>query len=240
VGSTQTYSIPAGTGSTYDWTVPAGATIVSGDGTNEVMVTFDQVFTGTISVIETNTYGNATSTKTISASDSPQQQAIVGDPAPGENTTTTYSVPNNPGSTYNWTVPNGATIISGQGTNSIIVQFGSSVSGDVSVTESRGGQSAISSLSITTQAGIVGRLSGATMELYPNPYAKQTTLRINAVQSEKVTIRIVDTRGVVVEADKAYYTNQDIELGNNLRSGVYTIQISLNGESQFVKMVKVD
>jgi poly(hydroxyalkanoate) depolymerase family esterase len=46
----------------------------------------------------------------------------------------TYSVPNTTGSTYTWTVPTGATIVSGQGTNSITVNWGS-VSGTISVTE---------------------------------------------------------------------------------------------------------
>jgi poly(hydroxyalkanoate) depolymerase family esterase len=45
-----------------------------------------------------------------------------------------YSVPVTSGSTYTWTVPAGATIASGQGTNSIIVNFGTH-SGYISVTE---------------------------------------------------------------------------------------------------------
>ncbi len=49
-----------------------------------------------------------------------------------------YSVPNTTGSTYTWTVPAGATIASGQGTNSITVNFGTH-SGDVSITETEKG-----------------------------------------------------------------------------------------------------
>jgi gliding motility-associated-like protein len=45
-----------------------------------------------------------------------------------------YSVSNTPGSTYAWTVPAGATITAGQGTNSITVSFGAT-GGDVSVIE---------------------------------------------------------------------------------------------------------
>lgn len=49
-----------------------------------------------------------------------------------------YSVTNTTGSTYTWTVPSGATIVSGQGTNSITVNFGTH-SGYVSVTETESG-----------------------------------------------------------------------------------------------------
>ncbi|MCB0754561.1 MAG: gliding motility-associated C-terminal domain-containing protein [Flavobacteriales bacterium] len=45
-----------------------------------------------------------------------------------------YSVTNTPGSTYTWTVPAGATIVSGQGTNSITVDWGTT-GGQVSVVE---------------------------------------------------------------------------------------------------------
>ena len=46
----------------------------------------------------------------------------------------TYSVPNTTGSTYTWAVPTGATIVSGQGTNSVTVNWGTT-SGTISVTE---------------------------------------------------------------------------------------------------------
>lgn len=45
-----------------------------------------------------------------------------------------FSVTNTPGSTYTWTVPTGSTITAGQGTNSIIVTFGTT-SGNVTVVE---------------------------------------------------------------------------------------------------------
>ncbi len=40
-----------------------------------------------------------------------------------------YSVPSTPGVTYNWTVPGGASIVHGQGTSSITVNFSSALSG---------------------------------------------------------------------------------------------------------------
>jgi poly(hydroxyalkanoate) depolymerase family esterase len=49
-------------------------------------------------------------------------------------TNVTYSVTNTIGSAYAWTVPAGASIVSGQGTNSIVVNFGTN-SGFISVQE---------------------------------------------------------------------------------------------------------
>ncbi|SCY92276.1 Por secretion system C-terminal sorting domain-containing protein [Flavobacterium anhuiense] len=59
--------------------------------------------------------------------------AVTGDNKVYQNETSkTYSVNAIAGATYNWTVPAGATIASGQGTNSITVNWGAS-GGDVSV-----------------------------------------------------------------------------------------------------------
>lgn len=48
------YSVPALSGYTYTWTVPAGANIVSGQGTNAITVNFGTT-AGNVSVTETNT-----------------------------------------------------------------------------------------------------------------------------------------------------------------------------------------
>lgn len=50
------YSVALTTGSTYLWNVPAGATILSGQGTNSITVDFEGNF-GIVSVVETNSNG---------------------------------------------------------------------------------------------------------------------------------------------------------------------------------------
>jgi beta-glucanase (GH16 family)/PKD repeat protein len=66
----------------------------------------------------------------------PATTAIIGKAAICANTKNVdYSVTGFWGSTFNWTVPSGASIVSGQGTNAILVNFGSS-SGSVTVSES--------------------------------------------------------------------------------------------------------
>lgn len=65
----------------------------------------------------------------------PQTQPILGPTTICDNASgNIFTVPNTVGSTYTWTVPAGATIVSGQGTNSINVTFGTT-GGNVSVVE---------------------------------------------------------------------------------------------------------
>ena len=56
LASNETYSVPATTGSNYNWIVPTGATIANGQGTNSITVNFGTV-SGSVQVIET-TSGN--------------------------------------------------------------------------------------------------------------------------------------------------------------------------------------
>lgn len=129
------YSVVNTPGSTYNWTVPAGATITSGQGSNQITVSFGPAG-GTISCTETNSCGTgAAVTINVTTSTTPITSAVTGtSPVCPNATGVVYSVVNTPGSTYNWTVPAGATITAGQGTNSITVNWGAT-GGSVSCTE---------------------------------------------------------------------------------------------------------
>ncbi len=129
------YSVVNTVGSTYNWTVPAGALITSGQGTNSITVTFGAT-AGTVSVTESNSCGAGTPVNfAVALGAPPITSAITGTTPVCPNAVgIIYSVTNTAGSTYNWTVPSGAIITAGQGTNSITVTFGAT-GGNVSVTE---------------------------------------------------------------------------------------------------------
>ncbi len=130
------YSVTNTLGSTYVWTVPSGATITTGQGTNSITVNFG-ASTGVITCTETNACGTGIPvTMNITFISLPVTSVITGPTPLCEGTTgTIYSVTNNAGSSYAWTVPTGTTIVSGQGTNSITVDWGAT-GGNVSVSES--------------------------------------------------------------------------------------------------------
>jgi gliding motility-associated-like protein len=130
------YTVPATGGSTYAWTVPAGASITAGQGSNSITVTWGST-SGNVSVIETNAAGcvGAVVNLAVTVSALPSTSAISGDNTVCENHAgDVYSITPTGGSTYAWTVPAGASITAGQGTNSITVTWGTT-SGNVSVIE---------------------------------------------------------------------------------------------------------
>ncbi|MBX2889113.1 MAG: T9SS type A sorting domain-containing protein [Ferruginibacter sp.] len=134
----------------YNWVVPAGVTIINGQGTHELTVEFDNAFaTSAISVTAQNGCG-VSNTRSITISRTvPSIPSLISGPnnpclyMPSvgypSGQIATYSVAQVGGNTYTWTVPTGANIESGQGTNSITVSFsGSYNGGGISVTASTG------------------------------------------------------------------------------------------------------
>lgn len=156
----QVYSTPViASASSYTWTVPAGATITSGAGTNTITVNFTNSFTsGSICVRANNACGSS-AYKCITVSGMPLNPGAIS----GANTVcfnqdnVLYTVAPQPGTVnYVWTVPQRATITSGQGTNSIRVRFGNK-SGNVTVTATNAcGSSTQQSLSVATSNCVSG------------------------------------------------------------------------------------
>ena len=125
------YSVDAVPGATfYIWTLPAGASIAFGAGTNQITVDFGtNAVSGNISVQGNNNCGNGPASPTfpVTVNPLPSDAGTITGPSSvcaGE-TGANYQVPLIPFATsYSWTIPFGATITSGATTNSIIVTFG--------------------------------------------------------------------------------------------------------------------
>lgn len=125
--ATQTYTVVPVSGATsYNWTAPANSTIVSGQGSNQIVLQFASAFaSGTLSVTARNCLGTSTA-RTLALIRNTAVPASITGPltAVCGGSQKTYSTAAITGATnYTWTVPTGAVINSGQGTTSITVTF---------------------------------------------------------------------------------------------------------------------
>jgi len=125
----ETYSItPIANATSYVWSLPSGATLVSGTGSSSIKVNFDSNFiSGTIFVYGTNSCGKS-SNANMAISLAPQPAAagvITGPTAACQGSTglifTIDPILNATG--YTWNLPAGATIVSGANTNRIVVDL---------------------------------------------------------------------------------------------------------------------
>lgn len=142
--SSVTYTVsPIASATGYNWSVPTGASVISGSNTNTITVDYSSVAdTGFVTVIGTNACGNGLSVDSFAVTVHPLPGAagvISGNSAiiicPVQ-TGITYSVaPVSNATGYNWSVPTGAVIASGANTNTIVVNYSDTASsGNISVT----------------------------------------------------------------------------------------------------------
>lgn len=123
-------------GSSFQWFVSGG--VISGSSTgNSITVNWGNPGSGFVKAIEINKFGCKGDTMELDILKDYNLIAdvIVGDTDICEFTSgVKYSVLNSPNTVYNWTV-SGGTIVSGQGTNQISVDWGASTTGTVSMYE---------------------------------------------------------------------------------------------------------
>lgn len=126
-GTSTNYSISSvPTATSYSWTVPLNATITSGQNTTGITVLWDTT-QGNISVIAGNNCGNSTpSVLAVTVDQAPAPLGTINGPDPVCNNENAKYYVTQGGNTldYVWTVPSDVTIISGQGTDTIMVQWG--------------------------------------------------------------------------------------------------------------------
>jgi endo-1,4-beta-D-glucanase Y len=183
---------------------------------------------------------NLTGTGTVAL---PSTQTITGPATVNPNQAgVTYSVPAPPsGSAYTWSLPPGSVITSASSdSSSITVTFGTT-GGTVALTETNGAGSTTSNKTITMSGAtsISTGLGSDTYLNYPSPFTEETTLRINASATAPLSIRLSDVKGNPVYQSDEFFTNEDINLGKGLASGVYMVQISYGSKVQIIKIVKL-
>jgi hypothetical protein len=126
--------------SNYLWNISPGGTIISGQGTNIVNVTWNAMGAQWVSVSYTNSYGCAAVTPTVYnlfVNPPPNAAgAVTGTPAvcAGATGISYFCGEILNATSYVWTLPAGVSIVSGSGTNQIMVNFaGTAVSGIIKV-----------------------------------------------------------------------------------------------------------
>jgi hypothetical protein len=169
-GSIISYKINPVSGATfYNWTPPPGAIIIAGAGTTQVTIEYTSSFTqtDTLWVRAVNACGESAPRFLRITRDTPTTPSVIS----GESYNVchasglTYSVTAVANRIYNWSFNNSyAQIVSGQGTNSIVVNFlPGYVQGTLSVTASNAcGTSAARTLTVRATPATPAAVSGPT------------------------------------------------------------------------------
>lgn len=169
---TLTYSIaPMSNVTGYEWQAPSNASILSGQGTTTVQVTFNAGYiTGTLSVRAINCSGQSATPRTMLIKNSLNTPTVLDGPitAVCGGSTQTYSTTAVPGAThYLWTVPTGAVINGSNNGLSINVTFPTPFStGNVTVRAATAcATSNAKSISVQSTVGQPSAISGTSTGL---------------------------------------------------------------------------
>ncbi|MBK7213809.1 MAG: T9SS type A sorting domain-containing protein [Bacteroidales bacterium] len=247
-GVTRTYTTPAVAGHSYHWNVN-GATIASGQNTNEISIVWDQVGSYAVTVTETvdATLCSNENIATVAVNALPQIPAIPQGAAEADLYlvgTTDYTVSVIAGMTFTWQLlPAEAGIIAGNG-NSAIVTWNSSYRGNATVSVKASNNCGESSWSesrttrVFSSLGIGDNSSIAGIQVSPNPNHGEFRLTITPKSSDLISFRISNSLGVLVFEKKGLsgrLHSEDLKL--NLSSGTYTIQVETGAGTATARFV---
>ncbi len=251
-GGTYVYSVPSELNIlSYNWTVPAGAVILNGANTNSIEVDFSNANLSGAA----NQYWQMAVTKTNACSTGPARTiAVKGVPSNAtsivgansvcaEESALSYSVPPVFGaSNYTWYVPMGATIISGQGTNSILVDWGV-FSGVMGVTTSNAcGNSGTRTLLVNVSCRVAGVSSSSPIDVnvYPNPASENTNISFKGVAGTDYKVTLMDLAGRVISTNNGTAVEGLNEINidlSGIAKGAYMVNLMNNNESSQIRLI---
>ena len=238
-GATTTYSINNVLGATsYTWSVPTGATIISGQGTKTIQVSWpsSSISNQSICVTANNACGSSLAKCLTAVSTLPLKPVKITGPLSvcAGQTNLTYSVTAEPGVTYTWGVPTGGSILSGQGTASVTVKWGTA-SGSIRVTaKNTCGSQAIKYQAVSVTCRIA-ELASDNITLFPNPNNGNATIDLGSEKS--FTILVNDMLGRQIIREQSVDDSYQLNLGDQPK-GVYMVSVMLeNGDKKIFRMV---
>ncbi len=271
-GSTYTYTItaPALTNS-YVITAPVGSLVTSASNTSSptnTLATTDLTFTVTypagfvvnttttvpnksLVITSVNGVGSSATTKTVTLATAMAAITAVTGGTTYSTCNQTFSVAAVPGAvSYTWTVPAGASIVSGQTTNSVVVNYGSLTGSQtikVMATNGCGLSSTVKSVTLTSGACPAGKEEFTTVAnditLYPNPTREEFNVQLNASTAGTMEMTLFNINGAIIGSRTIELIEGNNSINENVSSlaaGVYFVKLTNTSSNETVikKLVK--
>ncbi len=204
----------------YNWIIPGDAVILSGEGTTSVRIKWG-MRDGNIGVGAENSCGAGPSiTKTVVLDSLPASADAIDGPDTvciGKGGYNYFITPLKFATTYGWTLPQGAFIVSGELTNSITVDFGmNATSGPITVfgiNDCGNGLASSEQIVTRTCSGLDAFNTGSEITIAPNPV------------SEKILIH-----------SKGHENHYEVIIVNQLGEIVYHTLLAIPGQGHFFEI----
>ncbi|MBK8846390.1 MAG: T9SS type A sorting domain-containing protein [Bacteroidetes bacterium] len=229
----------------YTWTVPTGATLASGQGTTSIVVHFGNTFTGSgFITVKANNVCGSSNTRSYLVHGKLSTPTIIGANFTCKfQTGVVYSCTPVIGATsYTWTVVPGSTIVSGQGTTSIVVNWGA-INGVIkvkanSVSVCSESVNSTHPVSFTCRAGNEGL---SAIDVYPNPANDVLNVEYDSYLGGVASIQLFNLLGEELMMQQ-HLSNEGLNKVtfsiDKLPAGCYILKVNSMGYTQVVKVIK--
>ena len=161
------------------------------------------------------------------------------------NNEVTVQVPSVLGVTYTWAVSGGATISSGQGLNSIVINTtNASATLTISVTASNGTGTSLPKALTIKKSSSCAKISSEeviadefNVIAYPNPSSDAFNIEVQSSDKGETTgVQVYDMAGRLIENRQS--NSNSVQVGRNFASGVYNIIVSQGAKVKTLRVIK--
>ncbi|MCR6642126.1 MAG: T9SS type A sorting domain-containing protein [Sporocytophaga sp.] len=167
----------------------------------------------------------------------PAQPQISGPDIAGQGATVTYTVAQVQGVSYNWSVTGDAQILSGQGTNSVVIKFGND-DASISVVASNSGGTAISPAKlIDVRPAGINDGQAESIKIYPNPSNHEFLMDLSTLNGEAI-IKVYDLNSNLLVDQKDVLSSSQVTIGADYPAGFYIVELITNKGNFRCKLVK--
>ncbi len=151
---------------------------------------------------------------------------------------------------HHWTKPNFTSITSStldSGTISLLIQTGFTGGNVTAKCQSTCGVSGASKSQALTHTACpsgtknsnvnTGAIGLFDVNIFPNPTTSAFNLQISSSSSEAFAVKVLDVQGRLIKSLVVYATEIN-NIGNDLKSGVYMVEITQGKEKKTVRVVR--
>ncbi len=240
-------SAPITGASSYLWTVPAGASIIGSNTGSSIVVDYTGSFTGgnvTVAALNNCGAGSVRSITVIGAPAFPGN--ISGSLAICTGVNSSYGISTITGTiTYTWTVTRGLTIVSGQGTKTIIVNAGVPVTGQTMTVKASNACGTtnvrvLDNIAASTCPRIAEDAKAINLIAYPNPVSDKLLIQFNSNDDQNYKVQLMDatSRLVSIQTKSAITGENKIEMNvKGLARGIYLLQFQMADHIEQLRIV---
>ncbi|MCB0849681.1 MAG: T9SS type A sorting domain-containing protein, partial [Bacteroidetes bacterium] len=241
-GATQTFeAVPNMKYATYTWSGYPAGTVVNSQSGNMINLTFPSSgFNNFQLMVQSEVCGFISPVRAVILKGAPSMKTVNGTAVVCPNATgISYDVPLYAGVSYNWMVPAGATITSGQGTNAITVDWGTTGGYVLCNLYNPCGSSTAKRL-VSTNCRMAQssaqneRLN--SISVYPNP--SEGIYQIDFAQENiNGLMEVTDMQGRIILQQRIFGANQTIDI-TGFNNGIYLLRIHTQEINQIFKLIK--